>query len=429
MAWASLRSGKINVWLILLLGFFLREAFSFWTGHPWDFEVWVRVGYYIAHGLNPYVILDPVPRLSFSGYSSMPSIGYPPTWGLICGLIYKIYEFSGYENRFIYYFLLKQPSVLGDIYLGYALYKFALRFGGKALYAIKFWIFCPFTIIISSIWGMFDGLVISFFITSLMLLFSNKWKLSAFSLSMAILLKPIPAIYVPILTLFEGIKKRLSFISLVAFITFILTMMPFIIYGWNVSGFLNCMFSQGTKYAGLMTFWSFLEYIQYSSLGDSQAFKLLLFLLSLLWIPTLSLFYFMEFKASRFNPQRLIQALTIVTCLFLLSRLAIPEQFATYIIALMLIDTCVWHPKRSKFLHATWLLAFIYTLINNTLLIRFLSPISLKAFNLDIALNNNSPTKDVRNLFMHIFASIFSIMILHYFLLAWRERKSKPMYP
>ena len=29
-------------WKVLLAGFLVREAFSFWTGNPYDFEVWLR---------------------------------------------------------------------------------------------------------------------------------------------------------------------------------------------------------------------------------------------------------------------------------------------------------------------------------------------------------------------------------------------------
>src|SRR5206468_12504221 len=39
---------------LLLLGLLVREAFSFWTGHPYDFELWIRNGYFVSQGATPY---------------------------------------------------------------------------------------------------------------------------------------------------------------------------------------------------------------------------------------------------------------------------------------------------------------------------------------------------------------------------------------
>jgi len=62
----------------MLTGLLIRELFAAWTGHPWDLEVWVRVGKHVALGGNPYTILHPDPMLSFSPFGDMESIGYPP---------------------------------------------------------------------------------------------------------------------------------------------------------------------------------------------------------------------------------------------------------------------------------------------------------------------------------------------------------------
>ena len=42
---------------LLIVGLLIREAFSFWTGHPFDFELWVRTGFWVTHGLSPYGVL------------------------------------------------------------------------------------------------------------------------------------------------------------------------------------------------------------------------------------------------------------------------------------------------------------------------------------------------------------------------------------
>src|SRR5580658_8056206 len=55
----ALRRFHLRPWpaagTILLVGLAIRESFSFWTGHPFDFEIWIRTGYVVAHGTNPYL--------------------------------------------------------------------------------------------------------------------------------------------------------------------------------------------------------------------------------------------------------------------------------------------------------------------------------------------------------------------------------------
>lgn len=35
---------------LIFIGLITRLFLSFWTGHPWDFEVFIRVGYNVANG-------------------------------------------------------------------------------------------------------------------------------------------------------------------------------------------------------------------------------------------------------------------------------------------------------------------------------------------------------------------------------------------
>ena len=67
---------------LLLIGFCIREAFSFWTGHPYDLEVWLRNGFFVSQGANPYsAYMAPVPGLSFAYLSDrLAGVGYLPLW-------------------------------------------------------------------------------------------------------------------------------------------------------------------------------------------------------------------------------------------------------------------------------------------------------------------------------------------------------------
>lgn len=114
----------------IALGLLIRECFSFWTGHPFDFEIWLRNAYYVSQGSNPYSFFEPVPGISFAFLNSrLPSVGYLPLWPIILSFLYQVYAALAVSNRFILYFLVKQPEIVGDVLLGYAIFKIVLRFG------------------------------------------------------------------------------------------------------------------------------------------------------------------------------------------------------------------------------------------------------------------------------------------------------------
>ena len=83
---------------LLLLGVLVREAFSFWTGHPYDFELWVRTGYWVARGVNPYGTISFAPGVSFVDRHRRrwgATIAYLPFWPLLLAGLYKVYAFLG----------------------------------------------------------------------------------------------------------------------------------------------------------------------------------------------------------------------------------------------------------------------------------------------------------------------------------------------
>ncbi len=112
---------------LLVMGILIREALSFWTGHPFDFEIWVRTGYAVANGMSPYSPMPYVNGLSFAsdfgGQGLDPVVGYLPFWPVLLGGLYKLYLLLGSPSRFLYYFLLKQPVIVCDVCLAYCLYR------------------------------------------------------------------------------------------------------------------------------------------------------------------------------------------------------------------------------------------------------------------------------------------------------------------
>src|SRR3989442_6585117 len=142
----------------LLAGLAIREVLSFWTGHTYDFEIWVRLGIYMQHLVTPYTTLPYVLGLSFAAYALTGSISYPPFSAFIFAGIYKLYLSTGIASRFLYYFLLKQPMVLSDLGAGLVLARIAFDHLGvyRAYSAWKPWWCFLSRLVVSMDWWSFD---------------------------------------------------------------------------------------------------------------------------------------------------------------------------------------------------------------------------------------------------------------------------------
>ena len=353
----------------------IRECFSFWTGHPSDFELWVRLGYAVTHGGNPYGALPAVPGLSFAnvfGYQNGPTIAYLPFWPLLTGLIYLTYSAVGWDNRFFYYLLLKQPIIFGDVGLAYLMFSFvwAKKPGRNALWVLSFWLLTPYTIIISGIWGMFDSIAISFVFLSVMSAGQARrvlWE------AVAIFAKSIPIIYAApaTMTRLRNVWYALLSMSLAA----LLSLITFLMMRWPLSTATATLASTAFKGGWSMSAWdawSYMYYLRFLPPPSAQAYETA----GIIWVPALILFTSVAVK--RFGTRGeygLIQSLLVCTLTFLIFKAQITEQYALYFFAFGAIDVAVWNQNRKRTLLASVAVALIYLIMNNYFLIRFLSPV------------------------------------------------------
>jgi hypothetical protein len=370
---SNMHSHKVA--LLLLLGVLIREIFSFWTGHPSDFELWVRLGYAMSHDGNPYGVLPLVPGLSFADVFSPtngPTIAYLPFWPLVTGLMYVIYSHLGFSDRFAYYFLLKQPVIVGDVSLAYLLYSYvsARERTGRSIWVLRFWLLCPFTIIISGVWGMFDSIAMAFVVLSMML--ANSLKRGIWT-GLGIFAKSIPIIYAAPVTLKE-IRKPWGFFTAIA-LPALFSLGILAIAGWPISIASGTLMSTASKGGESMSLWDLFFYFQY--LGVMQPLTpIVARILGLLWVPALLAITVWAFKRFRLETDYgLVQALLVATLAFLIFKARVTEQYSIYLFALSAVDVAVWNPKRKGMLLATMAVVLSYLVVNNYFLIRFLSPV------------------------------------------------------
>ena len=363
---------------LLVLGLLIREAFSFWTGHPFDFELWVRLGYAMNHGGDPYGTLPPVPGLSFANVfsaESTPTIAYLPFWPLLTGLIYAAYSLIGSNDRFVYYFLLKQPVIFGDVILAYLLYSYVLsrKPGHNGIWVLLFWLFSPFTIVLSGVWGMFDSIAICFMIMSASAIGRVTRALWA---GLAVFVKSVPIIYVIPLTMksFRDVKSFAA-LAIALVLPLALSAATFMIMGWPLTIVNSTIASTAGKGGWSMSIWDVFFYV--NSLGLLPSASPVIYgALGLVWIPAVLVFTWIAIRRFRTDTDEgLFQALLVCTLAFLIFKARVTEQYALYLLALAAVDVALWNPQRKSLLNITTIVAVIYLVLNNYFLVRFLSPI------------------------------------------------------
>lgn len=395
---------------LVLAGLVIREVFSFWTGHPYDFELWVRTGYWVAHGADPYGFVNPAPGLSFENDISAggnPTIAYLPFWPLLLAGLYSLYALIGSPSPFVYYFLIKQPIIIADVLVGYFLFKYLEQRGSdKSRLVLKAWLFSPFNIILSGIWGMFDAVAALFLVLALLArpgAYRGVWA------GMATFAKSIPVIYaIPLSAGPKALRNLVIAIGLPTIATLAISWAA----GWSFSVVGTTLQSTLGKGGLSISLWEIAFYL--NSLGVVSNSTLgALTSADYLWIGAVLVATALGYRWFGFDTERgVLQSMLLVTLTFLLLRGQVNEQYAVYLFVLMLIDVGMWSPQRKNLFY--WLLGLIVmmTVTNDVLLIRFLSPVYPNASNLESSIISGINLE--RNALLFLEAMAFCALNIYY---------------
>ena len=358
----------------------VREALSFWTGHPFDFEIWVRMGYWVAHGVSPYSAMPFIHGVSFaddfgaagSGYAA--AIGYLPFWPILIGALYEVYALLGSPDPHLYYFMIKQPIIICDVLAGYLLYRYVDRRGStKSSFVLKLWLFSPFNIILSAVWGMFEAIPVLFVVLALT---ARPGAYRGFWAGMATFAKSIPVIFTVPLARGPNPVRNLAIAIGIPVVTslviVLLTGWPFVAFGTTV---------QSTISTGRLSLsaWEtvfYLSYIGWIPNSDLSFFSWA----GYLWIVGVAIATMLGYRWFGFDTERgIVQTLLLITVVFLLLRGQVNEQYALYLYAVALIDVAMWNPSRRKLLLASLIAVLMFHVTNDVLLIRYVQPIYSQA--------------------------------------------------
>jgi hypothetical protein len=353
------------------------------------------LGYGVLHGANPYTPLAPVAGLTFANiYSPQDSatIAYLPFWPLVTGLLYLVYWAVGFDNRFVYYFLLKQPIIAGDVVLAYLLYSYiASRTTrhGTPLWAVRFWALSPFTIILSGVWGMFDSISMCFILISIT---ANDYLKRGFWTGASIFTKSLTLVYAIPATVRRARASWVGFFVAVVLPAFA-TILTLVGMGWSISTATTTLASTIIKGGGSMSVWDAFYYMNYLKMIQPLPTELA-DLLGFVWVPAVAVSTVLAFRKFGFETERgLVQSMLVVTLVFLIFKARVTEQYAIYLLVLAVVDVALWSPNRKPLLVATTATAMFFLFVNNHFLVRFLSPVYPEYAKIELALLQIEPAR------------------------------------
>jgi hypothetical protein len=251
---------------------------------------------------------------------------------------------------------------------------------------LALWLFSPITIIISAIWGTFDSMAMVFVMLALL---APAGRARSVWEGIAIFVKSIPVLY--IFPLSYSAKSRWANLGIALGIPVFSTLLVVLLAGWpfvgqryTVSGTLaNTLHVYGFP----LSLWGTWVYLNILKVVPDPTFQNVFNWGGYIWIPAVAV---ATILASRWfgsgTDRSVVQSMLLVTLTFLLFRGQVNEQYAIYLLVLLLIDASLWSPKRMRLFYAVSVVITAAIITNNFLLVRFLAPVYPNALQLDAQL-------------------------------------------
>jgi hypothetical protein len=349
--------------VLLLSSLLLQLILGLLFGHVYDQRINMATGYLVASSQDPYIPHDLTGVFHNSAFQGMTTIGYPPPWPILLGLIY-LCSYAVFHNFLLYNLAIKLPIIAANLGLAYLVRGVLKDCGAEPDISRKAWIFLlfnPFLLYFTSAWGQFDSIVALLILAALILLDRKHLVISSIMLALAISFKPTPiAVVLAVIVHLWGspwkrlIRYMVSFtLSMLAF-----CILPFLLFGWDARPILHGWNAQFSVSGG-MSLTTLYELFKgtYQLPGNW-------WLLGFAWLPAILLgLHWMKTGEHGFV-QLLKQSLAMIL-IFFLTRTWLSEPNLTLILSMVLILTSLGVlPK--LMLTATWVLPLIFTLFNTS---------------------------------------------------------------
>ena len=352
--------------LLTTLSFTLQIFLAILLGHAYDMRIFMATGYLVGTGQNPYIAQNLASLFHNNAFQGITSVGYPPPWSLILGLVYLV-TYKIIPSLILYNLAIKIPIIIANICLAYLVAKILGKLGAKDKVSRNGWLFMlfnPFLLLVSSAWGQFDSVVALFSLLALLFLSEDRQIGSAVLLALAISFKPtaLPLV-LAILIYLQGkpFQRIIQYFAAFFVCSLLLWVGPFVIFEWDPTPILqhwNFHFTVG----GGLSFMSFLELARNTIELPGRWWPV-----GLLWVPALG------FTALGLKPNDggilldLIKKSAALIMVFFLFRTWLSEPNIVLILPLILILTSLGVLDRWA-LTAVWVLPLIFSFFNTSMI-------------------------------------------------------------
>lgn len=347
----------------LLASLLLQLVVGLLFGHVYDERISMATGYLVASGQDPYIAQDLTQVFNNPAFQGMTSIGYPPPWPLIVGSIYLL-AYTTTHSLLVYNLAIKLPIIAANLFMAYLVRDILSSQGQEQASARKAWLFLlfnPFLLYFTTAWGQFDSLIAVLVLLSLLLLSHQRTGWSAFTLALAISLKPtpVPVVLAAVAYLWQPPWSKLARYLLIFCINLLaLCVAPFFIFHWSAAPILHGWNAQFSVSGGmsLTTF--------YELLRGTYYLPGYWWLLGFIWLPAVLV-------GSLFLPRgesglvELVKNSLFLVLIFFLTRTWLSEPNITLVLPLVLILVSLGELPRLC-LRVVWVVPFIFTVFNTS---------------------------------------------------------------
>ena len=349
--------------LLLAASIILQIVLALFLGHAYDTRIFMATGYLVGTGQNPYIAQDVSAVFHNSTFQGITTVGYPPPWSLVLGLIY-LCTYKIIPNFLFYNLAIKLPIIAANICLAYLVVHILNKLGIQEKVSRRAWIFLlfnPFLLLTSTAWGQFDPIIALLSLLSLFLMSEGKLTGPAILLALAISLKPtaiplIPVAFVYLIGL--SLRRTWQYFAVFALSMLLLCVAPFYIFRWDPSPILQHWNNQFTV-GGAMSFMTFLEYVKWTYQLPGQWW-----FLGWLWVPALGIATY-ALRPGIKGLKDLLKKSVALVLVFYLCRAWVSETNVNLILPLVLILTSINELDR-RALAALWVVPLIFSFINTS---------------------------------------------------------------
>jgi len=345
---------------LLALSVAVQLVLAWLFAHAYDARVSLTTGYLVATGHGPYSPLDLTAVFHHVGFGQLTTIGYPPPWPLVTGLLYKA-TYALVPSLHLYDLALKLPVIAATVGLAYLVAAALRRVGAQAQVCRRAWaflLFNPLILFTGAGWGQIDVIVALLAVAALVLVWRGRWASSAALLALAVCAKPIAlpvALVVLVWLAGRAPREALRYAAVLVAWAAVFVVVPVAALGWRTTQIRQRPNAQFLMTGGL----------SYTTVARLVRDPLTLpghwWLLGLLWVVALVAGLALWRRGEGFVD--LVRGSAALTLVFLLTRTWLAEPNVVLVLPLVLVLATLDELDR-RLLTALWLIPLLFAIAN-----------------------------------------------------------------